>query len=74
VKYAIKGVWGPVLLSLTAALALSCPARVRAAELEVGQSAPAFELPDENGHIHRLADYKGKTLVLAFYPKDFTGG
>ena len=40
----------------------------------VGQSAPAFQLSDQNGKTHRLADYKGKWLVLYFYPKDNTAG
>jgi cytochrome oxidase Cu insertion factor (SCO1/SenC/PrrC family) len=41
---------------------------------EVGQSAPDFALPDQFGKIHRLSDYKGKTVILAFYPKDMTAG
>jgi peroxiredoxin Q/BCP len=45
-----------------------------AAELQVGQMAPDFSLPDQDGKIHHLADYRGKTVVLAFYPKDFTAG
>lgn len=40
----------------------------------VGQTAPAFQLSDQNGKIHRLSDYKGKWLVLYFYPKDNTAG
>ena len=44
------------------------------ADVEVGQKAPDFSLPDQTGKIHHLADYKGKTVILAFYPKDFTGG
>lgn len=36
--------------------------------------APAFELPDENGKIHKLSDYLGKKVVLYFYPKDNTSG
>lgn len=36
--------------------------------------APDFSLPDETGTIHSLADYKGKWLVLYFYPKDDTPG
>ncbi len=36
--------------------------------------APDFELPDENGAVHKLSDYKGKALVLYFYPKDNTSG
>lgn len=33
-----------------------------------------FELPDQNGTIHRLADYHGKMILLYFYPKDMTPG
>ncbi len=55
------------------AFALSA-ALVRAAGPEIGQPAPDFSLPDQNGKIHRLTDYLGKTVILAFYPKDFTGG
>lgn len=33
-----------------------------------------FELPDQNGKIHRLSDYKGKWIILYFYPKDDTPG
>ena len=42
--------------------------------LEVGTKAPAFELPDQNGTVHTLEDYKGKKVVLYFYPKDNTSG
>jgi peroxiredoxin Q/BCP len=41
---------------------------------KVGQMAPNFFLPDQNGKLHRLSDYKGKIVVLAFYPADFTKG
>jgi len=61
-------------LELAAALALSGPLAARAADLEVGKPAPDFALPDQNGKTHRLADYKGKTVVLAFYPKADTPG
>ncbi|MFK8011574.1 MAG: peroxiredoxin [Marinicellaceae bacterium] len=40
----------------------------------VGQEAPYFDLPDQNGVFHNLNDYKGKWLVLYFYPKDDTPG
>jgi peroxiredoxin Q/BCP len=36
--------------------------------------APDFTLKDESGETHSLADYKGKWLVLYFYPKDDTPG
>lgn len=42
--------------------------------LQVGQKAPDFILADQNGKPQRLADYKGKVVLLAFYPADFTPG
>lgn len=38
------------------------------------KAAPAFSLPDQKGTQHALADYKGKWVVLYFYPKDMTPG
>ena len=42
--------------------------------LTVGSIAPDFTLPDENGRMHSLSDYRGKRVVLYFYPKDNTAG
>jgi peroxiredoxin Q/BCP len=42
--------------------------------LEIGQKAPAFEGKNQNGENIKLADYKGKKLILFFYPKDNTPG
>ena len=42
--------------------------------LEIGIKAPEFTLPDQNGTIHTLAEYKGKKVVLYFYAKDNTAG
>ena len=42
--------------------------------LKVGTKAPAFTLPDQNGTIHTLSQYKGKKVILYFYPKDNTPG
>lgn len=42
--------------------------------LEVGTKAPDFNLPDQNGNMHSLSEYKGKKLILYFYPKDSTPG
>lgn len=42
--------------------------------LKVGDKAPDFEAKDEGGRAVRLADLKGKTVVLYFYPKDDTPG
>lgn len=45
-----------------------------AEELKAGDAAPQFRALDETGKEHRLSDYKGKTVVLYFYPKDSTPG
>ena len=42
--------------------------------LELGIKAPDFELPDQNGEMHKLSDYAGKKVILYFYPKDNTPG
>ena len=42
--------------------------------LEIGTKAPVFSLPDQNGDMHTLEDYKGKKVILYFYPKDSTAG
>lgn len=42
--------------------------------LEVGTKAPDFTLPDQNGDMHTLEEYRGKKVVLYFYPKDNTPG
>lgn len=43
-------------------------------KLAAGDKAPEFALPDQEGKVHRLSDYKGKTVLLYFYPKDDTPG
>lgn len=42
--------------------------------LQVGQAAPDFELKGSDGKTWRLRDLKGKTVVIAWFPKAFTGG
>ena len=42
--------------------------------LAVGTKAPDFTLPDQNGEMHKLSDYRGKKVILYFYPKDNTSG
>jgi len=42
--------------------------------LEKGTKAPDFTLPDQNGEMRSLADYKGRKVILYFYPKDNTPG
>jgi thioredoxin-dependent peroxiredoxin len=43
-------------------------------ELNIGAKAPAFSLKDAAGNTVKLADFKGKKVVLFFYPKDNTPG
>jgi peroxiredoxin len=45
-----------------------------AAAIAPGTKAPAFSLESSSGKKVSLDDYKGQTLVLAFFPKAFTGG
>ncbi|MFO1374568.1 MAG: peroxiredoxin [Agitococcus sp.] len=40
----------------------------------VGKPAPAFNLSDQTGKVRQLADFKGKWLVMYFYPKNHTSG
>lgn len=42
--------------------------------IDVGQPAPDFALADESGVTRQLADYRGKSVVIFFYPKDDTPG
>jgi peroxiredoxin Q/BCP len=60
---------GTVVLALTSALTL------QAGPLQVGDKAPDFNLPDQNGNKVSLHQFLGKkNVVLAFYVLAFTGG
>ena len=56
-------------VGLTAATSAQIPV-----ELKEGDTAPAFTLPGSDGKNHSLSDYKGKAVVLAWFPAAFTGG
>jgi peroxiredoxin Q/BCP len=45
-----------------------------AQDLKVGDKAPDFKLPGSDGKTYSLAEQKGRTVVLAWFPKAFTGG
>jgi peroxiredoxin Q/BCP len=63
-----------LIVSLTLA-AVACVMILVAAEIPtVGMTAPAFTLPSQEGTPVSLSDFKGKWVVLYFYPKDFTQG
>ena len=42
--------------------------------LQTGTKAPAFSLPDQNGQMHTLEEYRSKKVILYFYPRDTTHG
>jgi len=42
--------------------------------LEVGAHAPSIPVPDQTGKLRSLSEFRGRWLVLWFYPKDFTSG
>ncbi len=59
------------------ALLLATSAAVNADNtmLAVGSQAPDFSLSGSDGQVHKLSDYRGKQpVVIAFFPKAFTGG
>ena len=68
----------PTRLRMTAGatlLALASSLAAQAAPLKVGDKAPDFTLPDQNGNKVSLAQFEGKkNVVLAFYVLAFTGG
>jgi peroxiredoxin Q/BCP len=62
-------------VALVAGFALTHTASAKAADLAaVGSTAPAFTLPSQENKPVSLSDYKGKWVVLYFYPKDQTSG
>jgi peroxiredoxin Q/BCP len=67
--------WLAIMAALVVFASLLVARAARAGELpEVGKPAPDFNLPDQNGQQHALKDFRGKWLVLYFYPKDDTPG
>ncbi len=63
-----------LVTGLAAQTAPAATPQMPAVELKVGDSAPAFSLAGSDGKTHKLSDYKGKAVVLAWFPKAFTGG
>lgn len=44
------------------------------AKIKIGNLAPDFSLPDESGKTIKLSDFRGKKVIVYFYPKDDTPG
>ena len=62
------------LLSSLGALVLAAAQQAPSIELKDGDMAPPFSLVGSDGKTHKLSDYKGRGVVLAWFPKAFTGG
>jgi peroxiredoxin Q/BCP len=62
------------MVALVATAAAPTPVEGVGPKPRAGDVAPAFTLTDQNGKKHSLADYKGKWVVVYFYPKDQTPG
>lgn len=63
------------ILGLCLALAAVLGGAAAAAELKAGDKAPPFELPGSDGKTYKLSDFQGKqVVVVAWFPKAFTGG
>jgi peroxiredoxin Q/BCP len=59
--------------ALIATAAMATPAFAQA-DLKVGDQAPDFTVPGTDGKTHTLSQMKGHWVVLAWFPKAFTGG
>jgi thioredoxin-dependent peroxiredoxin len=66
--------WLAIAATLTGVIMFFSSQVAQADTPEVGQPAPNFKLPDQNGKIHTLNNFRGKWLALYFYPKDDTPG
>lgn len=66
---------GALLSALgTAVTSLLSPGRGARVELAAGDVAPDFTLPASDGRTYRLADFRGRVVVIAWFPKAFTAG
>ena len=68
-----KNLFTPFAIVAIASIFVWADAYTDAQPIE-GDSAPSFNLQDQNGDWHTLEDYRGKYVVLFFYPKDGTPG
>lgn len=69
-----KGVWTALILSMVAAGSFAVRAHAADTVLQAGAAAPNFSLPSQEDTKVSLSQYKGKWVVLYFYPKDMTTG
>jgi peroxiredoxin Q/BCP len=68
------GVWIAVILGIVATCGIGVKAHAAGDILAAGAAAPNFSLPSQEDSSVSLSQYKGKWVVLYFYPKDMTTG
>ena len=73
-KLICVSIFAAALSAATAAQTPPAPQAAPSVELKEGDKAPEFSLPGTDGKTHTLAGYKGRTVVLAWFPAAFTGG
>jgi peroxiredoxin Q/BCP len=73
-ELAMRNPWLVAILSLALGLIALRYARAEDVSLKAGDPAPQFSLPGSDGRTHTLADLKGRAVVIAWFPKAFTGG
>ena len=69
--FVMSAAFGIATIAMTAQTPQNPPAETG---LKVGDQAPDFELKGSDGKTWRLRDLRGKTVVIAWFPKAFTGG
>ena len=68
-KLVLAGLFSLTTLASAAPVTMQTPV-----ELKEGDNAPNFSLPGSDGKTHKLTDYKGRAVVIAWFPQAFTGG
>ncbi len=69
-----KGIWIAVIIGIVTACGVGVRAHAAGDVLQAGTNAPNFSLPSQEDTQVSLSQYKGKWVVLYFYPKDMTTG
>ena len=70
----MKNQWLVIVLGLVLGFIALRYARAEDVSLKTGDPAPPFSLTGSDGKTHALADLTGRGVVLAWFPKAFTGG
>lgn len=69
-----RSLWIPLVMVTLGIIGTLGSMNVMAKDLVPGDTAPDFSLPGSDGRTYRLSDLRGKVVVIAWFPKAFTGG